>query len=262
MKSVAMWTKYTYLNALISLICGMERNRHYTYAEIAELVGCSQDQAKKLTEQLCEITIPHLAGLGESILPLLVDETGIELHDSFSVEVSRPVRLDRMQTIATIVALRMMGVSWDDERMLALCDAVTIDAPIEHLSHIIEVSPTRYITHIMEVLAQATIDGCAVAIDYAGEMRVVEPWLFLNELDHHYVYAYCQLRDAPRMFRIDRINEATLLPDQRALHPFDEVVVVEFKEVFDGVVGTFLFLLNGQTLRGEFFDQLRAQGGR
>ncbi|MCL2491730.1 MAG: WYL domain-containing protein [Coriobacteriia bacterium] len=219
-----MWTKLTYLNTLISLISGIEHDRHYSFEEIAEMVGCSVAQAKKLTEELCKITVPNLAGLGESILPIELDESGILLHDSFSFSTAHPIRLDRMQTIAAIVALRMLGVPWDDECMRALCDGVTTDVAIEHLSRIIDVTQPRYTTKTMEVLAQGVLDGCCVEIMWGSTARVIEPWLILSEKDKYYIYGWCHLRDMPRMFRIDRIKGATLLTHLPASHPYAETV--------------------------------------
>jgi len=199
----------------------MKRDRHYSYEEIASLVGCTDKRARELAEKLCDLTIPNLFGEGETVLPLICDEGGITLLDSLSIGVDQPIRLDRMQTIATVLALRMMGVAWDDERMRALCDAVTTDAPIEHLSHIIDVSPTAYASEIMEVLAQAKLDGCCVKIIHQNTERIIEPWVLLTEQDKHYEYAWCQLRGEARMFRLDRIQSAELLPSTRATHSYE-----------------------------------------
>ncbi|MCL2818216.1 MAG: WYL domain-containing protein [Actinomycetia bacterium] len=224
MARVTSWTKYTYLNALVSLIGGLTRDRHYSYTEIAALVGCSESQARKLADELADLTIPYLAGQGESILPLLIDEDGMTLHDSFSFDTQRSIRLDRMQTIAVILALRMMGISWDDASMRQFCDAITIDAPIEYLPHIIDISGMHYTDEVMEVLAQAALDGCCVEIVYRGEVRVIEPWLLLGEKEHYYEYGWCRQRGAPRMFRLDRISQATLLPAERASHSYEKEV--------------------------------------
>ena len=216
------WTKYTYLNALIALVGGLERDRPYSFAEIAHLLGCSEAQAHKVVEQLCEVTIPNLAGLGESIVPLTIDDAGVTLHDALSFSTAHTLRLDRMQTIAAVLALRMRGIAWDDALMQALCDAVTTDAPIEHLSHIIDISPVSFQAAVLETLAQAALDGCCVEVVYQGTARTVEPWLLLDERDQHYVYAWCRLRDEPRMFRLDHLSEARLLKGERATHAFEE----------------------------------------
>ena len=207
----------------------MERDRHYSYEEIAELVGCDKARAKKLAEKLCDLTIPDLHGEGETILPLLCDENGITLLDTLSIGVDQPIRLDRMQAIATTLALRMTGVTWDDTRMHALCEGVATDAPIEHLSHIIDVSPTAYASEVLEVLAQAKLDGCCVKIIHKDTERIIEPWVLLAEQDKQYEYAWCQLREAPRMFRLDRIQGAELLPHLRATHIYEEAPPLELQ---------------------------------
>jgi predicted DNA-binding transcriptional regulator YafY len=216
------WTKYTYLNALIALILGMKRERKYSYTQIGELIGCSERHAQSLVEKLCEVTVPDLSGRGEYILPIQRDQEGIILHDLFGVGIDRPLRLDRMQSIAVILALRMMGVSWEDERLVALSDAVTTDAPTESLSHIIDANPPTYATGVMETLAQAAIDGCCVEIVYQDTVRTIEPWVLLREQDKHYEYAWCQLRSESRMFRLDRITDIRLLKDIPITHPYQD----------------------------------------
>jgi proteasome accessory factor C len=216
------WTKYTYLNALIALLAGMRRDHHYSFAEIAQLLGCDERRARSLAAMLGEISVPSLTDRGEVILPLTCDEHGLTLGSSFTMGVDRPIRLDRMQTIATVLALRMMGVDWNDERMHALCDAVTIDAPIKHLSHIIDISPPAYANEVIETLAQGTLDGCCVEIVYQDTVRIIEPWVLLCEQNRYYEYAWCHLRKAARMFRLDRIQNATLLAHRPVDHPYVE----------------------------------------
>jgi proteasome accessory factor C len=199
----------------------MERDRTYTFEEIAEQLGCDEHRARRVVAELRDLTVPNLAGLGEAIVPLSIEDDTVTLHGSLSFSTEHVLRLDRMQTIAAVLALRMRGVGWDDPLMTALCDAVTIDAPIEHLSHIIDVAPAPFSTATVEVLAQAALDGCCVEIVYGGGTRIIEPWVLLCEKDQHYEYAWCHLRDEPRMFRLDRIEEATLLPARRAMHPFE-----------------------------------------
>jgi len=216
------WTKYTYLNALIALVAGMERDRFYSFAEVAKLLGCDESHARTVVEQLCEVTVPDLRGLGEAIIPLDVEDEGITLHDALSFSTEHALRLDRMQTIAVVLALRMRGIDWQDELMGTLCDAVTTDAPIDDLSHIVNISPVSYRTEVMEVLAQAILDGCCAEVTYRGTARIIEPWVLLDEKDQHYVYAWCRLRGEPRMFRLDHLDTVSLLGRERAIHSFDE----------------------------------------
>jgi predicted DNA-binding transcriptional regulator YafY len=209
----------------------MKRNKEYSYIQIAELIGCDERHARNLVEKLCDVTIPDLSGEGESILPIQRSDDGIILYDSLSIGIDRPLRLDRMQSIAVILALRMMGVSWEDDRLATLCGAVTTDAPIESLSHIIDAGPRTYADNIMEVLAQAAIDGCCVEIVYKGVTRIVEPWVLLREQDRYYEYAWCQVRSEPRMFRLDRITDIRLLGNMSTTHPYHDTTLQAYPDL-------------------------------
>jgi len=63
-----------------------------------------------------------------------------------------------------------------------------------------------------------------VYVDKTGDStaRTVEPVAVLGVKPHWYLWAFCRLREAPRVFRLDRIGEATMLEERvvdRGLDP-------------------------------------------
>jgi len=52
------------------------------------------------------------------------------------------------------------------------------------------------------------VDGKGVVSD-----RTVEPLAVVGDAPHWYLWAWCRLRDAPRLFRIDRIRSAVMLDE-------------------------------------------------
>lgn len=71
----------------------------------------------------------------------------------------------------------------------------------------------------LRTLRDATHDHRTVRIDYysyhrnASTERVIEPWSVASLLGHWYVRAYCRSAQAERLFRVDRVHEATLLEE-------------------------------------------------
>lgn len=76
-------------------------------------------------------------------------------------------------------------------------------------------------------LEQAIVERRVVEIEYvdkhdAGTARAVEPVSVMGVQDHWYLWGWCRLREAPRVFRFDRIRSAVMLDElapDRGLDP-------------------------------------------
>lgn len=76
---------------------------------------------------------------------------------------------------------------------------------------------------------QAIVEQRALRIDYLDKVdeptsRTVEPVAVLGVHPHWYLWGFCRLRQAPRVFRLDRIQAATILDEpvrDRGLNPAD-----------------------------------------
>lgn len=78
------------------------------------------------------------------------------------------------------------------------------------------------------VIEDALLDRRVLRIRYtdrggAGSEREVEPVAFVAGVGHWYLMGWCRLRDAPRAFRLDRIESATALDEPAPDRPYDEV---------------------------------------
>lgn len=94
----------------------------------------------------------------------------------------------------------------------------------------------------LPAVEQAIVERRVVEIGYVdkhGEVtnRTVEPVSVMGVRDNWYLWGLCRLRDAPRVFRFDRIESATLLDElapDRGLDPTD----IELPELINrGVLG-------------------------
>ncbi|MGI9611876.1 MAG: helix-turn-helix transcriptional regulator [Acidimicrobiales bacterium] len=92
------------------------------------------------------------------------------------------------------------------------------------------------------VIERAIIEGRVVQFDYVDKVdeftsRAVEPVAVLGVQPHWYLWGFCRLRQAPRVFRLDRIRAAVVLDEpvpDRGLDPAD----IELRELINrGILG-------------------------
>jgi predicted DNA-binding transcriptional regulator YafY len=82
---------------------------------------------------------------------------------------------------------------------------------------------------VADVIQQALIGSVALEMTYrdgGGRItnRVVEPVGLLGTRRGWYLAAWCRLRDAPRAFRLDRIEAATLTDETVAARSVDAIM--------------------------------------
>jgi|GEM_PF-1961084 len=217
------WTKTLVLNTFISLLAGLDKDRFYSFDELSITLGCSRGEIERVTDSLCNLTVKQPGESGEgSYLPIVRTDEGITLCSRFHVGVDRPVRLDAAQMMAVLLALRMAGIAFDDERMSLLSQAVSVDAASAGtvspaaLASLIDADIAPYPTHFADVLVRAALDGCCVWVRYRGVERIFEPVTLIWENDIKYVYGFCRTRDTMRTLRLDTIEEIALLEAEPA----------------------------------------------
>ena len=76
--------------------------------------------------------------------------------------------------------------------------------------------------------------------DKTGEVtvRMVEPVAVLGVKPHWYVWGWCQLRHAPRSFRLDRITDAMLTDDVMPDRGLDPTAIELTELIGRGILGT------------------------
>ena len=94
----------------------------------------------------------------------------------------------------------------------------------------------------LAAVEQAIVERRVVEIGYVDKAdaittRIVEPVAVLGVQPHWYLWAFCRLRQAPRVFRLDRVRSATVLDESvpdRGLDPAD----IELHELINrGILG-------------------------
>lgn len=102
------------------------------------------------------------------------------------------------------------------QKLVAVIAASPRESAAKLASHIrIAQNPGSPIEPISPVMQQALLDAVAVELIYRNSqdretVRVVEPAGIFSTGGGWYLAAWCQLRQGPRIFRLDRIARATL----------------------------------------------------
>jgi len=83
--------------------------------------------------------------------------------------------------------------------------------------------------NVSEIVQQALLDSVAVELTYRDRearetSRVVEPVGVLGTYSGWFLVAWCRLRQAPRVFRLDRIAEATLTDEPVVARSLDAML--------------------------------------
>lgn len=214
------WTKSIYLDRILTLLPSLDVDVTYSFSELASRLGCSQSQLKKMLDILLGVDIfegndallPYT-----NFLPLVVDVDTQTLTISQPLPaLSRPFRLDELQVLAAILALRMTGVRAADPRIQALQDSVGADGDGINTDKYIEILAQPYDIEIFDILSQAELDECCVEIDYRNvegrrTTRIIEPSSVYSENKTWFTNAWCQASGELRTFRLDRIEDARLV---------------------------------------------------
>jgi proteasome accessory factor C len=143
---------------------------------------------------------------------------------------SRPLRLSPTEATAIIVALRALRGGAVTEQAAEVVDralakleqaaadgAAPVEVPIEPDER--EYAARKALLHrALREQRQVRLSYFVPARDEESE-RVVDPRGVVSHRGVDYLDAYCHSAEAPRLFRLDRIREATLLDTQVASEP-------------------------------------------
>lgn len=94
----------------------------------------------------------------------------------------------------------------------------------------------------LTVVEQAIVEQKVVEIDYIDKRdestsRRVEPVAVLGVQPHWYLWAFCRLRQDPRVFRLDRIRSATLIDEDVRDRGLDPSKIELYELINRGILG-------------------------
>lgn len=208
------------LPRLLALVPWLSARPGVTLSETADHFGVSIDQ---LTTDLYQLVVCGLPGYGPD---QLVD---IDFYDEEHIWVTdpqtllKPMKFTAEEIIALSIAMRLLaqvpGLEFRDdiESLIAKLDRVGTGLHASESHNLLRISPQAD-PILQELIDQALSRGSKVNFEYhSGDdyvtHRVVSPVKVFAVDDHLYLDAYCDHAEARRLFRLDRVRELVLMPD-------------------------------------------------
>ena len=208
---------------LLNMVPYFQANPRITYAEAAADLGVS---VKQLRQDINQLWICGLPGYSPGDL-IDFELSGDTITVTFSAGMDEPLRLTSTEATALLVALRALA---DIPGVLDPAAARSAIAKIEAAAGTVvgdlevaaEDEPAPIEAEAAATVREAVREGRAVSIEYYSasrdtiSARVVDPIRVVLVGEHSYLEAWCRVAEGVRLFRFDRIVEATVLDEPSA----------------------------------------------
>lgn len=213
------------LREVLHLIAFLRRNPGAHVKELATALGTTP----KATRELIELaTMCGVAPFDPSDLIEIVVDDRDRVHLELDQRLGEPVQFSRSEALALVVALRALASEGDlgpaaDRVLVKLRAALSVavaDGVADVESRIVFEGDDAGIAGRFETLRRGMDEGRAVDIVYytasrdAVSTRRLRPFALLQHLGHWYAVGHDSARKEIRVFRVERVKEATLT-DQR-----------------------------------------------
>lgn len=225
---------------LLTLVPYLKARGEVRLDEAAVALGVSAEQLLKDLKVLWMCGTP--GGMPDDLIDVDVaalegpdDEDGIRTDGIIRVSnadyLAKPLRLTTTEATALIVALRALRSGAGDETREVVDRALAkLEAAAAEGAEAARVEPGSDAADTDRALLATRLQGAAdqrrqVRLSYyvpsrdEQSERVVDPRGVVNRDGHAYLDAWCHLAEAPRLFRLDRIVTAEVLPDPIATEP-------------------------------------------
>ncbi|MBJ7359536.1 WYL domain-containing protein [Nocardioides sp.] len=224
---------------LLTLVPYLKARGEVRLDEAASALGVSAEQLLKDLKVLWMCGTP--GGMPDDLID--VDVAALEPEDGDGIRtdgiirvsnadyLAKPLRLTPTEATALIVALRALRSGAGDEtrevvdRALAKLEAAAAEgaeaARVEPGSDAADTDGALLATRLQGAADQHRQVRLSYYVPSRDEQseRVVDPRGVVNRDGHAYLDAWCHLAEAPRLFRLDRIVAADVLPDPIATEP-------------------------------------------
>lgn len=208
---------------LLNMVPYFQANPRITYAEAAADLGVS---VKQLRQDINQLWICGLPGYSPGDL-IDFELSGDTITVTFSAGMDEPLRLTSTEATALLVALRALAdIPGVVDPAAARSAIAKIEAAAGTVVGDLEVAaedePAPIEAEAAAAVREAVREGRAVAIEYYSasrdtiSARVVDPIRVVLVGEHSYLEAWCRVAEGVRLFRFDRIVEATVLDEPSA----------------------------------------------
>lgn len=232
----------TRLVRLLNMVPYLKANPQITYAEAAADLGVTR---KQLQQDLDQLWMCGLPGYGPGDL-IDFEFSGDTINVTFTAGVDAPLRLTSPEATGLLVALRALvdipGVVDPQAARSAIAKiesaAGTIAHDQTHAAAAVD-EPAPIESEAAAAVRTAVRNSRALGIEYYSasrdmlSTRIVDPIRVVLVGDHSYLEAWSREAEGVRLFRFDRIVDATVL-DQPSMPPGPAVAAPTDTSLFDG----------------------------
>jgi proteasome accessory factor C len=219
------------LERLLLLLSYVRQHPGAHLDDVARAVGVNARELKRMIPELSLCGKPPFSP--DDLIDIFIDRDG-RVHVEYDQSLGRPMRFTRPESLALTVALRTLAGSgagpWAEaagavlERMRAVLGAEAV-AEVEQ-RFAVEAERPEAVQDKFRVLSEGLSQSRTVEVVYYTASRdellrrQVDPYAVVQFLGSWYVVGHDHLRGEVRIFKVERIREATLT-DARFARPAD-----------------------------------------
>ncbi len=205
------------LARVLGLVPYISRRPGVALADLAAEFGVSRDQIGADLDLLMVCGLPGY--YPDDLIDVVLDEEGGTVSIAFDAGIQRPVRLTSDEAVALTVALRafadLPGLVDADAVFSALAKLEQAGADMAGAVRVAAADAAPALGAVRLAVAesrQVWMRYYTASRDALTE-RIVDPIRLLVTDGHAYLEGYCHSADAVRHFRVDRIEEITVLDE-------------------------------------------------
>ena len=213
----------TRLVRLLNMVPYFQANPKITYAEAASDLGVTE---KQLRDDLNQLWMCGLPGYGPGDL-IDFEFSGDTIEVTFSAGIDHPLRLTSPEATGVLVALRALvdvpGMVDPEAARSAIAKIESAAGTVNHGSDATAVDePAPVESQAAAAVREAVRGGRALSIEYYSAShdmltsRIVDPIRVVLIDEHSYLEAWCRSAEGVRLFRFDRIVDASVLDEPSA----------------------------------------------
>ena len=208
---------------LLNMVPYFQANPRITYAEAASDLGVTE---KQLRDDLNQLWMCGLPGYGPGDL-IDFEFSGDTIEVTFSAGIDHPLRLTSPEATGVLVALRALvdvpGMVDPEAARSAIAKIESAAGTVNHGADATAVDePAPVESQAAAAVREAVRGGRALSIEYYSAShdmltsRIVDPIRVVLIDEHSYLEAWCRSAEGVRLFRFDRIVDASVLDEPSA----------------------------------------------
>ncbi|HET9566355.1 MAG TPA: YafY family protein [Mycobacterium sp.] len=207
---------------LLNMVPYFQANPRITYTEAASDLGVTD---KQLRDDLNQLWMCGLPGYGPGDL-IDFEFSGDTIEVTFSAGIDHPLRLTSPEATGVLVALRALvdvpGMVDPEAARSAIAKIESAAGTVNHGAEAAVDEPAPMESQAAAAVRAAVRDNHALSIEYYSAShdmltsRIVDPIRVVLVAEHSYLEAWCRSAEGVRLFRFDRIVDASVLDEPSA----------------------------------------------